>query len=192
MQDISRNPTVSQVLLEVKSKENIRRLGLRISNNAIIPIIRRPRKRGRKRLEMVLLGRDLLALEVIVAEPDRRQSMSRTSEVDDAGRAGCCVLGRLLKERQEQIRKQEGPDVVRAKLPFYPLGRLVARVYDARGVVDEDVKRVCHLGDLGSCVPDRSLGGEVELDDLDFCVGVGGLDLLDDGFDLGACSGCQD
>lgn len=114
--------------------------------------------------------------------------MSGTREVNDSRRSWSGMFSCLEEKRQQEVREQERPDMVGTELHLYPFGGLLPGVDYGASVVDEDVEGRGQLGDLGGCITDGLLRGEVEGHDLDSDIWEGGIDLLSNSLELRACS----
>lgn len=172
MQGIGRDPLLRQPALQIDRKQDIRSLGLPVRHDAVIPVLRLTLKRPRQRLDVPLLGRDLVVplRQVIVREARRRDALREAGERDHAGGAGRRprLLGGVAKQREKEVGEQEGTDVVRPELELDSLRCRLARVHHHGGIVDEDVERVGQSGYAGGGGADGLLGGEVEEDRLDW------------------------
>ncbi len=87
--------------------------------------------------------------------------MGAGGEVDDAGG------GAGLDAVEEELGKEEMAQVVDAEGGLEPLLRLPAAAEDEPGVIDQDVKGVVALEEVGSEAADGGEGGEVQGHELD-------------------------
>ncbi|SPQ24167.1 239f2e32-9a16-43f9-995c-b1fa981107a8 [Thermothielavioides terrestris] len=186
------NAELGQLLLQGEGEEDVGRLGVRVRDDAVVPVRGALGKGARERLEVVLLGRHRLALEVVVGEADGREPVAGAGERHDAGRAGRTGLSGLAQERQQEVGEQEGPDVVGAELLLDALGRGLAGGDAGGGVVDQNVELVGQGSHVGGGLTDRLLRPQVKDDDFHPRAGIFLLDLGGHLLHAGSVPRCED
>ena len=158
MQTIRRYSPSLQRLPQRHGEQDIRGLRLRVRKHAGVPVVRRAPERRRARRPRLLLRRHGAGLEVPVVEADGREAVAVAGDVDDARGAGPPRPRRREQLRQEQVRQQERPDVVRAELQLDLLRRPLPRRHHRARVVHQDVERGDRAADFGGRVPYGFLG----------------------------------
>ncbi|EKG09535.1 hypothetical protein MPH_13385 [Macrophomina phaseolina MS6] len=180
MQAIRHDSLISKTLIQPYTKQDIRRLGLRIRQEALVAVIGLPESRWPVREQVGLVSRDGLALAVVVVEPKRARVVDAAGKVDDSGRTRRRCLRGCQEAVLEEVGKEEGPEVVGSQLVLDVVGRVLALVEREAGIVDQNVDTRRECFDFLRCAADGGWRNEVYLHCPNVRTGAAGLDVGSD------------